>query len=590
MTGKTRAGLQIIQAAVILGVLGNILLRQTPWGLNAFLFVSLFVATLLMLMRRSRPELLNLTNLSLAGAMLFFGTMFLVRDSIEMRVADTIAILVTMGVLMLGSFSVKAKSAGVAHYILGFFTAGFSSFFGSFLLLGADIDWKAMPGNRVSRSIFAVLRGLAIALPLLLIFGALFMAADAVFEGWVNRALNFEIDTIVSHVMITSILAWLTAGYFRSAIASFVAAVPTAAARPNAEAQEGPDDSSYVQKVADEPVEAEASLPNHATVIEHINAIDEGVKETPVETADKTTAEPKKRDWQNIDSSKLPPVFTLGTVEIGIILGLLNGLFLAFVIAQLPYLFGGMELVQSTPDFKLANYARRGFGELVAVSALVLPILLVGHWLVRKDKPVTGTLFRVLAGIQIALLFVIMASAVQRLVLLTGNLGYGLTTIRLYPLIFMTWLAVVFVWFSATVLRGARQHFAWGALWSAFVILGVTNLMNPDKLIVEHNLSLMREGREFDTFYNSNLSADSLPTMISALPALGFENQCAAKVHIHVQYRELGKTNDLRSLNWSRETAWSAINANDAIIHQVEGCPSWVQQNLGLEHGESKPE
>lgn len=71
-----------------------------------------------------------------------------------------------------------------------------------------------------------------------------------------------------------------------------------------------------------------------------------------------------------------------------------------------------------------------------------------------------------------------MASAVQRLVLLTGELGYGLTTVRFYPMVLMTWLAVVFVWFAFTVLRGARNFFAWGALWSAIVILGATNLLN----------------------------------------------------------------------------------------------------------------
>lgn len=574
MNERTKTGLQIIQAAVILGVLGNILLRQTPWGLNAFLFVTLFVAALVMLMRRHRPELLTITNLSLAGVMLFFGTMFLIRDSIEMRVADTIAILVTMGVLMLGSFEVKAKIAGMAHYIAGFFTAAFSSFFGGFVLLGSDIDWKAMPGNGLSRSIFAVLRGLAIALPLLLIFGALFMAADAVFEGWVNRALNFQIDTVVSHVMITSILAWLTAGYFRSAIVSSFAASVATAVTPNADAEQRSDDTSYVQKVADEPVKADSALPNNATVIEHINATDEAVKETPVETADKTPAEPKKRDWQNIDSSKLPRIFTLGTVEIGIILGLLNALFLAFVIAQVPYLFGGMELVQSTPDFKLADYARRGFGELVAVSALVLPILLLGHWLVRKDKPVTGTLFRVLAGIQIALLFVIMASAVQRLVLLTGNLGYGLTTIRLYPLIFMTWLAVVFVWFSATVLRGARQHFAWGALWSAFVILGATNLVNPDRFIVEHNVALMRQGREFDAYYNSSLSDDALPSIVAAIPEMNDEDIRAAGYNLARRHCEKLTENDLRSWNLSRSSTSALLARTSAFIDHYGGCGS----------------
>src|SRR2546423_1610091 len=129
----------------------------------------------------------------------------------------------------------------------------------------------------------------------------------------------------------------------------------------------------------------------------------------------------KKWTWSDISNTILPKAFTLGTTEVAVILGLMNLLFLSFVIVQVPYLFGGMELVQNTPDFKLAEYARRGFGELVAVSALVLPTLLVGQWLIRKKNPFAQKLFRVLAGVQIALLFVIMASAVQRLVLLTGN-------------------------------------------------------------------------------------------------------------------------------------------------------------------------
>ncbi len=150
-------------------------------------------------------------------------------------------------------------------------------------------------------------------------------------------------------------------------------------------------------------------------------------------------------------------MFTLGTIETIIILGLVDLLFLSFVLFQLPYLFGGMELVQNTPDFKLADYARRGFGELVAVAALVLPMLLFSHWLLRRETKRLVTTFRVLAGIQIALVFVVMASAAQRLILLTGEAGYGLTTVRFYPMVFMVWLSVIFMWFAVTVLRGARQ-------------------------------------------------------------------------------------------------------------------------------------
>ncbi len=75
---------------------------------------------------------------------------------------------------------------------------------------------------------------------------------------------------------------------------------------------------------------------------------------------------------------------SLGVAESTIILGLIDILFLGFVIVQLRYFFGGAELVQKTIGLTYADYARRGFFELVTVAALVLPMLLIAHWLVRK--------------------------------------------------------------------------------------------------------------------------------------------------------------------------------------------------------------
>ncbi|MEP6945473.1 MAG: DUF4173 domain-containing protein [Acidobacteriota bacterium] len=586
MNSRTKTALLITQAAVILGILGNVLLRATPWGANVLLFNLAFVGGMIMVSRRYRPEYLTPRTLSLFGAMLFFASMFVIRDSIELRVADTVAILVTMGVLILPNFGINQRIAGTFHYIAGFVLAGLSSLFAPFFLIGADIDWKAMPGNRMSKSIFSVLRGLAIALPIVAIFGALLMAADAAFENFANRAINFDLSTVISNVVVTSLLAWLTAGYFRGTLVEHfrgpvqvdkdVSPILT----PDdmkADGQATVVDSSFVERFTAEASES-SSLPDNATILEHINRSD-----PPDAKAEAGGVKPKKRDWQNWDNTSFPHVFTLGTVETVLILGLVDLLFLSFVIIQVPYLFGGMELVQTTPDFKLADYARRGFGELVAVAALVLPILLASQWLGRKESGCTEKLFRVLAGIQIGLLFVIMASAVQRLVLLTGSLGYGLTTIRLYPMIFMTWLAVVFIWFVLTVLRGARQHFAWGALWSAFFILGATHVLNPDAFIVRTNIALMQQGREFDENYNFRLSADAVPEVLAALSQLNLDDQCRAKVELHNLYRQLGQTRDLRSWNLSRKTAWSALNQSDPVLHQVEGCQSWVHDNLKLD-------
>ncbi|MCZ2391006.1 MAG: DUF4173 domain-containing protein [Acidobacteria bacterium] len=567
MNERTKIGIDVLKAAAVVGVSGDLLLRQVPWGLNTFLFVTLFVAAFLLLMRRHRPEFLTKTNIALAAAMTFFASMFAIRSSEELLVFDTLAIIAIMGVLVLSSVEIRAPIAGAFHYIAGLAWAGLVSVFGSFVLLGSDIDWKSMPGNRLSRNVFSVLRGIAIALPLVLIFGGLFVAADTVFEGWVNRAINFDVDILISHLVVTSGLAWLAAGYFRGVITT-----PFAAAA-NAGTETAVSES---KDEGDEP----CTLPGNASILDYINISDDGTRKKKAEAPE--TASPsagsRLRNLQDLDPSRLPSVFTLGTVETVIVLGVLDLLFLVFVIAQIPYLFGGFEFVQNTPGFGMAEYARRGFGELVAVSFLVLPVLLLSHWLLRGDGAKTERIYKVLAGIQIGLLFVIMASAVQRLLLLTGEYGYGLTTTRFYPMVLMVWLAVVFVWFAATVLRGARKHFAWGALWAAIAILGTVNLLDPDAFIARTNIALMHQGREFDAAYNTIfLSTDAVPDLLAAIPSMPPDAQCRAKFELHVKYWMLGTQGGFWRLNLSRRTALSLLRANDPMLHEREGCPQWMQ-------------
>src|SRR5688500_8918447 len=139
MNERTKTGLEIITAAALMGLLGNVLLRQTPWGLNAFLFVTAFVAALIMLVRRHKPAFLTLNTFALTSAMVFFASMFLIRDTEELLVFDTLAILVLMGVILLTTFDVKANVAGVFHYAAGFVWSGLTSALGPLFLLGADI-------------------------------------------------------------------------------------------------------------------------------------------------------------------------------------------------------------------------------------------------------------------------------------------------------------------------------------------------------------------------------------------------------------------------------------------------------------------
>ena len=77
--------------------------------------------------------------------------------------------------------------------------------------------------------------------------------------------------------------------------------------------------------------------------------------------------------------------FSLGATEIGVMLGLLDLLFAAFVAVQVRYFFGGSALVHATTGLTYAEYARRGFFQLLTVAALLLPFLLMVHWLLRPD-------------------------------------------------------------------------------------------------------------------------------------------------------------------------------------------------------------
>lgn len=485
---RSTTGLEILKVAVLAGVLGDLLLRATPWGLNVLLFNLAFVAGFLLLLKRARPGALNASVLALAGAQVFFAAMFVYRDSIELRIADSAAILLILAVQLLPRLDLTQRLAGVFHYLVGFLWSGISALFAPAALLLADVEWSSSPDSGWRKHAFAVLRGVAIAVPLVLIFGGLFVAADAAYEGLISRVFNIDLSTAFKHVLLFGIFAWLSAGYLRGALINPLGA---SAAAATSEGIVGSAGQTKFADVATEEGEPPVTLPNDRSVVDHLN-----ISDAPnSEPASASVSHAKKVwTWAEISNSLLPQAFTLGTTEVAVVLGAMNLLFLSFVIVQVPYLFGGMEHVQNTQGVTLAEYARRGFGELVAVSFLVLPTLLIGQWLIRSSARAAQRLFTVLAATEIVLLFVIMGSAVQRLVLLTGNLGYGMTTVRLYPLIFMGWLAIVFIWFGATVLRGARQYFAWGALWSAFFVLGATHFLNPDAFIVKTNIALMREG------------------------------------------------------------------------------------------------
>jgi hypothetical protein len=257
----------------------------------------------------------------------------------------------------------------------------------------------------------------------------------------------------------------------------------------------------------------------------------------------------------------------LGIVELGVVLGLLDVLFLAFVVVQFRYLFGGAELVQVSETLTYAEYARRGFFELVAVAALLLPIMLLLDWLARLNTDRETIVYRVLSGLLVVLLFVVIVSALQRMRLYTEE--YGLTELRLYTTAFMLWITAGAVWYLVTVLRDRRERFLFGAMMAGLAVAAILNVLNPDDLIVRTNADRPDAPARFDGYYTSSLSADAGPALVEALPSMPVQQRAVVARRL-LQRWESAQQQDWRSWNYGRwRSLWATVE-NEELLRAAE--------------------
>ncbi len=479
MSRATKAGIALAGSALALGVLGDVLFQGQWLGLNVLVWTTAFVLALIALLRFARGPLHQGRRFMIAP-LLLFSAMFAWHDSPLLTVANILAIAVAFTMGALRRTQPRLGSATLSDFGGGAVAAGCSMLGGGVPLLMTDIGWKELRRPDTAKAV-ALARGLALGLPLLVLFGGLFVAADAVFKNLLSSAIPTLSTAVVTRLVLVLAVAWLAGGLLRDILA------------PR-----------------------------------------EDLRVVPAQTLEALKWSPR-----------------LGAFELNVVLTILNLLFLAFVIVQFRYLFGGRDLVQQTANLTYAEYARHGFFELVAVAALTLPLLLLGDWLLR-DEVRGRRAFRWLAGTLLALLGVVILSALQRMRLYLDQ--YGLTELRLYATGGIVWLAVVCAWFSVTVLRGKRHAFAVGALVAGFIATLTLNVINPDALIARTNVTRP----SVDVRYLGGLSDDAVPTLVASLSDLPPAQRPQLASRLLSRY----SAGDWRSWNLSRSRAESAIRAH----------------------------
>lgn len=225
----------------------------------------------------------------------------------------------------------------------------------------------------------------------------------------------------------------------------------------------------------------------------------------------KTTERPDpKRAWIN-------PF--LGWTETAIVLGSINLLFAVFVTIQFRYLFGGTNNINEL-NYTYAEYARRGFGELVTVAILSLLIYLCLAAVTRAKNQGQQRGFSILSTLLMLLVLVMLASSLQRLLLYEA--AYGFTRLRTYTHVFIFCLAALLIATIILELTGNHGRFGLALLVFCFSFAIALGVMNVDGFIAHQNIqrTLHPDSQSarlaLDGNYLTELSNDAVPVMVQA--------------------------------------------------------------------------
>jgi hypothetical protein len=493
LRGRAAAALIL---AVDLGVMGDLLLRVDAIGVNITLWWWGLIAATVWLTRTGDVPL-DRRRIALFAAAAVFSIMPMIRGAEEIVLLACVGVGTTLvlAAWVGGNPLVALSRSPVTAYLRAAMTTILHGVRGPFPLLAAEAQSIADLRARDAGRSAAVVRGLVIATPIVIVFALLLVDADPSFEGLVGGLFDWDADVVASHVALFAVFGWIAAVCLSGSLSRWDSA-PLAPAKP-----------------------------------------------------------------------------VLGMIEAGVVLGAVDLLFVTFMLAQLRYLFGGAEHVLSTAGLTWAEYARRGFFELMTVSALSLPLLVGAFVAVEPRSPRQTWVRRLLSLGLIVLLMAMIGSALWRMHLY--ELMFGWTVPRMYATALMLWIAGTLLWFARTTLRDRADRFPFGPIVAGLGLIAAVGVANPASVVLTINAQRAAQGANFDGAHAAELGVDGIPTLVRILPAvapsLEASERCAVSRALDRVRGDGARHGGWRGWNASVSAARRTVDANWAAIEQALG-------------------
>jgi len=422
--------------------------KKPALGINFFTFVAFCLITGIYLLQADGLRLSRRAGLLLFPILYLSSVAFLRAESL------TSFLSVVMTLFLMGVFAITYLSGNWIRFGLIDYLIGYLALFGSMLVrpLGfvAEVRNQQPDGSKErASSIWAYVRGVTIALPVIAIFSSLLSSADPIFaDRFQNFIALFKLDNLPEYIfrlVYILVFAYAFAGTFLHA-------------------------------------------------------------------AQKSGGEHEEKD-------RFAPF--LGFTESSIVLGSVIILFTTFVVIQFQYFFGGQVNI-NIEGYTYSEYARKGFGELVAVAVFSLLLLLGLGAVTRREIEMQRKTFSAMGVILVGLVLVMLVSAFQRLVLY--ETVYGFSRLRTYTHVFMIWLALLLVTVVILEIKRRERVAGLAMLIASLGFVISLSLLNVDAFIVKQNVrrevtsiesvSQSQGSRpELDVQYFLGLSNDAVPVL-----------------------------------------------------------------------------
>ncbi|MBL8062371.1 MAG: DUF4173 domain-containing protein, partial [Anaerolineales bacterium] len=270
------------------------------------------------------------------------------------------------------------------------------------------------------------------------------------------------------------------------------------------------------------------------------------------------------------------PAF-LGFIESSIVLGSVVALFAAFVVIQFQYFFGGATNI-NVEGYTYSEYARRGFGELVAVAFFALMMLLTLSAVTKRETETQRKIYSGLGVILVALLLVMLVSAYQRLNLY--EIVYGFSRLRTYTHVFLIWIGLLLVATIVLEILRKERMFAFAMLIASFGFAASLPILNVDAFIVNQNIQRELNGEsteDLDSQYFIELSDDAVLPLVKALQTPALPDSVHEKVAAAlacIRYERDLQRNDReyswQSFHFSRLTADNALALVKTRLDEID--------------------